>query len=109
MTAVSTCRLPTSTGGEHVRNATPRFSVSIVLPATFYRISGFQLNEEAGISCHKRYGTSFFNSLEVIQLHKEPQKINLIANCPTLGFTEVLLITPNEDDPKAVFGFVNCG
>ena len=37
------------------------------------------------------------------------QKANFIANAPTRGFTDVLVITPNVDDEKLVSGLLNCG
>jgi hypothetical protein len=39
----------------------------------------------------------------------QDQKLNRNANCPTRGFTEVLLITPNVAEPKLVSGSANCG
>lgn len=35
------------------------------------------------------------------------QKLNLRANCPTLGFTDVLLITPNVAELKLLSGSAN--
>jgi hypothetical protein len=37
------------------------------------------------------------------------QKLNFTANCPTLGLTEVLLMTPKVAELKLLSGSANCG